>query len=162
MKSNARQEVAFANNMSYMQSRHGFGNSMGHLISSFDWSSAAKVVDVGGGLGSTAVEIARNTQNTVIVVQDLPEVISQAESQIALDMKDRVTLMAHDFFHEQPIHDADVFFFRWILHDWADEAAAKILKGLIPALRPGASIVLQEFVIPESGEAPYYFEKMIR
>ncbi|KAL1604783.1 hypothetical protein SLS60_004323 [Paraconiothyrium brasiliense] len=162
MKSNERQQRAFANNMSYMQTRHGFGSSLGHLISSFDWDSVKKVVDVGGGIGDTALEIVRNTKDTVCVVQDLPDVISQAKEKLTAEQQERVILMSHNFFESQPVDDADVFFLRWILHDWADEAAVKILRLLIPALKPGASIILQEFIVPGSGEVPSYFEKMIR
>lgn len=162
MKSNERQQRAFANNMSYMQTRHGFGSSLGHLISSFDWNSAKKVVDVGGGVGDTALQIVQNTENTVCVLQDLPDVISQARAKLSEEQQERVILMSHDFFEPQPVSDADVFFFRWILHDWADGEAVKILRALVPVLRPGANVILQEFVVPASGEVPFYFEKMIR
>ena len=52
--------------------------------------------------------------------------------------------MAHDFFTEQPVVGADVYYFRWILHDWSDKYCTRILKALIPALKPGARIVLSE------------------
>jgi SAM-dependent methyltransferase len=162
MKSNEKRKKAFANNMSYMQARHGFGSALGHLVSAFDWNSIKKVVDIGGGLGDTALEIARNTAETICVVQDLPDVISQARERDTGTFGDRVIFMEHDFFEEQPIRDADVFFLRWILHDWSDEVAKKILRALVPALRPGSHVILQEFVVPESGQVPFYFEKTIR
>jgi ubiquinone/menaquinone biosynthesis C-methylase UbiE len=162
MKTNKRRQKAFANVMSYMQSRHGFGSAAGHLISSFDWNSVKKVVDVGGGLGDTAVEIVRNTSQTVCVVQDLPDVIEEATDKMAADVRERISLMPHNFFEEQPVKDADVFFLRWILHDWSDENAVRILRALIPALKTGSKVIIQEFIVPESGTVPLYFEKTIR
>jgi ubiquinone/menaquinone biosynthesis C-methylase UbiE len=162
MKSSEQQQKAFANNMSYIQTRHGFGSSLGHLISSFNWNSVTKVVDVGGGMGDAAREIIRNTKDTVCVVQDLPDVMSQAKEKLTAEEQERLTFMSHDFFEPQPVDNADVYFFRWILHDWADEAAVAILKALVPVLKPNVSVLLQEFIVPESGEVPSYFEKMIR
>ena len=43
--------------------------------------------------------------------------------------------MEHDFFFlEQPVKSADVYLIRWILHDWPNTYAFKILRALVPAL----------------------------
>lgn len=57
---------------------------------------------------------------------------------------------------------ADVYFFRWIMHDWADSYCIKILRNLIPALKKGAKVVIMDAVLPERGEAPRYVEKLQR
>jgi ubiquinone/menaquinone biosynthesis C-methylase UbiE len=162
MDTNEKRRVAFANVMSYMQSRHGFGSAAGHLISSFDWNSVKKVVDIGGGLGDTALEIIKNTTETTCVVQDLAPVVGQAKATELASVEDRLSFMAHNFFEDQPILDADVFFLRWVLHDWSDDSAVKILRGLISVLKPGQHVIIQEFIVPESGTVPFYFEKTIR
>lgn len=162
MKSNKNRREAFSNSMSYMQARYGFGSATGHLISVFPWASVNIVVDIGGGLGDTASEIVRNTSSTKFVVQDLPDVIAQAEKSLPVSLRNRISLMPHNFFEEQPVKDADVFFLRWVLHDWSDAEAIKILRALVPALRVGSHIIIQEFIVPESGTMPFYFEKTIR
>ncbi|EME44652.1 hypothetical protein DOTSEDRAFT_24658 [Dothistroma septosporum NZE10] len=50
--------------------------------------------------------------------------------------------MPHDFFSEQYVKNADVYFFRFIFHNLADKYAVKILHALIPALKAGARIVI--------------------
>ena len=70
--------------------------------------------------------------------------------------------MAHDFFTEQPVKDADVYFFKWIFHDWSDKYSIKILRSLIPALKKGSKIILNEYVIPQPGEVSLLKEREIR
>jgi len=60
------------------------------------------------------------------------------------------------------VKEADVYFFRWILHDWSDDRASLILRNLIPALKPGANIVLKEMIMPEPGTMPFFHEKNLR
>ena len=46
---------------------------------------------------------------------------------------------------------ARAYYMHSILHDWNDESCRKILKGLIPAMRPGYSkILINENVIPST------------
>lgn len=61
------------------------------------------------------------------------------------DLKGRVSFMAHDMFQSQPI-EADVYLIKLILHDWPDEEAVKLLRALIPALKPGARVIFIEYV----------------
>ena len=56
--------------------------------------------------------------------------------------------MEHDFFTPQPIA-ADVYYFRSIFHNWSDKYCVKNLHKLIPALRPGARIVINERMLPD-------------
>jgi hypothetical protein len=55
--------------------------------------------------------------------------------------------MAHDFFTPQTVV-ADVYLLRWILHNWSDKYCMRILRALIPALKPGARVVVNEDVRP--------------
>lgn len=57
---------------------------------------------------------------------------------------------------------ADVYFFKWIFHDWSDKYCIKILRALIPALKKGARIVVNEFIVPAPGTLPTHLEAGIR
>ncbi|PYH83237.1 S-adenosyl-L-methionine-dependent methyltransferase [Aspergillus uvarum CBS 121591] len=72
-------------------------------------------------------------------------------ARVPADVAARVTGMAHDFLTPQPVHGADVYLLRWILHDWSDTYAVKILRNLTPALTPGARVVVNDICIPEPG-----------
>ncbi|KAI0179996.1 sterigmatocystin 8-O-methyltransferase [Hypoxylon sp. FL1284] len=119
----------------------------GVVLDAHDWKSAGKatVVDIGGSAGHDAVVLARNFPELTITVQDLPKVKPVFEAGLPEDVKDRVSFVEHDFFQPQPVQ-ADIYIFKMILHDWPDHEAAKILRALIPALKPGARVILFEYI----------------
>ena len=70
--------------------------------------------------------------------------------------------MAHDFLSEQPIKNADVYLFRWIFHNWSDMYCIRILRNLIPALKGGAIILINDNVLPEPGTLGSWQEERLR
>ncbi|KAI1387569.1 S-adenosyl-L-methionine-dependent methyltransferase [Hypoxylon trugodes] len=117
------------------------------IFDNYPWTNVSSMVDIGGSLGSVAIGIAQRFPNVKCVVQDLPNTIAEAESRLPVELRDRVTFMAHDFFTEQPV-SADVYFFRSIFHNWADKYCIRILENLVPALKPGAKVVIHERMLP--------------
>lgn len=138
----------------------GEGYDLRHLVEGCDWTSmdrpGAVVVDVGGGHGSVSQALARSTKHIQYVVQDLPGTVEQAKKELPSDgdLKGRIEFQEHDFFTEQPLQGADVYLMRWILHDWSDVYAVKILRNLVPALeqKKDSRIVVFEYVLPEEPE----------
>lgn len=70
--------------------------------------------------------------------------------------------MAHDFFTPQPVKYADVYLLRFILHDYPDRYAVKILENLVPALKDGARLIVMDGVLPEPNTLPKSEERIIR
>lgn len=95
------------------------------------------------------------------VVQDLEEVVRDARGRASPDVADRIDFMVHDFFTPQPV-TAEIYFLRWIFHNWSDKYCVKILEALLPALRPGAKVIISEAVMPGPGSVPKSMEIMIR
>lgn len=124
-----------------------------HLIAGYDWptldEAGGTVVDIGGGHGGVSRALAGATNKLRLIVQDLPGTVKEGENLLPERFKDRITFMAHDFFTEQPVRGADVYFFRFILHNWSDGYCVQILKNLLPAMKDGSRIVIYEFLIPE-------------
>jgi trans-aconitate methyltransferase len=133
--------------MSFFTTGEGF--SMHHLTDGFAWDalSSGTVVDLGGSHGHAANALARKYPHLNLTVQDLPEVVAVAKAEAGLNVK----FMAHDFFNEQPVKDADVYMFRWILHNWPDKYCVKILRALISALKKGARVLVMDMVVPPPG-----------
>ncbi|OAX79556.1 hypothetical protein ACJ72_06121 [Emergomyces africanus] len=118
------------------------------LVKCHDWKTEGKatVVDViGCSAGHDAVVLARNFPDLNIIVQDLPKVKPVFEAELPSDVKTRVSFIAHNFFQPQPV-EADIYIIKLILHDWPDLEAAKILRALVPALKPGARVILVEYI----------------
>ena len=133
------------------------------LIETYPWheisNGSGTIVDVGGSGGHISVAIAKQAPELKLVVQDLPAPLKKAE--IPESVADRIELMEHDFFKPQPVQ-ADAYFFRQIFHDWSDNNVLKILRATVPALKPGARIIVNEYIAPEPGTVPFAKEKRIR
>ena len=137
---------------------------LSHLIKGYNWAalvSQATVVDVGGGHGSVSIALAKAFPTLNFVVQDLKGTVRSGEEQLPNALEHQITFMPHDFFEEQPVKGADVYFFRFIFHNWADKYAVKILHALIPALKPGARIVIYEF-LPDAVATTQWSQKQPR
>ncbi|KAL4902137.1 hypothetical protein BDW74DRAFT_186935 [Aspergillus multicolor] len=125
----------------------------------------AKVVDVGGGKGHISVMLAKQFPNLRFTVQDTPSMITGAAAEtlagVPPDVSDRVEFVAHDFFTDQTTQ-ADVYLLRNVLHNWSDAYAVRILRALIPGLRPGSRIIIHDRVLPKPGTMHRMKERAIR
>lgn len=140
------------------------GFSVDYLVDAFPWGSGDEltVVDVGGGLGNVARALANHRSTMRCIVEDSPEVVAMGQEGLPADLQDRVSFKAHDFFREQQVLGADVYLLRLVLHDWSDKYARLIIKALIPALKPGARIVINDRVIPARNQVHYLAEREAR
>ncbi|KAI0114031.1 S-adenosyl-L-methionine-dependent methyltransferase [Nemania sp. FL0031] len=123
-----------------------------YLVDAWPWGElqdGATVIDVGGSHGEAAIALARAFPSLKLVVQDIDEpTVLEADSRKPADVAERVRYMTHDFFTEQPIRHADVYLYRACLHNWSDKYAVRILRALIPALKVGARVLLNDVVVP--------------
>ncbi|KAK4230953.1 hypothetical protein QBC38DRAFT_467405 [Podospora fimiseda] len=135
----------------------------GYDLSDID-ASGGTFVDIGGSHGFISVDLAKKYKNIKFVVQDLPKTVDSAPKPISEDSQvaERITLVAHDFFTEQVTKDADVYYFRWIIHNYSTPYAVKILKNLIPALKPGARIIINDHCLLEPGQEDPWDERVMR
>ncbi|KAL8836163.1 MAG: hypothetical protein Q9170_003016 [Blastenia crenularia] len=153
----------FAGAMAYHAQLPGFSAS--YLVSAFPWSSfnpseLITIVDVGGGLGHVSESLIAHGPNVRCIVQDSPGTVAQAqEKELPPEVQGRISFQGHDFFEPQPVKDADVYLLRLVLHDWSDKYAVMIVRALIPALKPGARVVVNDRVLPALGEAHYLVER---
>jgi len=116
----------------------------------FPWETlpeGMRIVDVGGGTGSACRDIMETNPLLKFTVQDLPRVCEQAvaywnQYDAKAIPESRVTIQAHDIFAPQPVKDADIFVLRYVLHDWADSNAIKILQRLREVAIPGKTRVI--------------------
>ncbi|KAL4893186.1 S-adenosyl-L-methionine-dependent methyltransferase [Aspergillus ambiguus] len=154
-------ERRFANTMVEMTSTEGYG--IHHLVNGYRWENVGNttVVDVGGSTGHAAIAIAEKCPNAKFVVQDLATVVEQGKRNLPERLKNRVSFQEHDFFTTQPL-SADVYLLRFILHDHPDPVATKIVKCLIPSMRNGSRLVINDGVLPEANSVPRSEERIAR
>lgn len=108
------------------------------------------IADLGGGDGTLLAELLRLDDRRGIVF-DLPGVAETAHPVLAgAGLTDRVDVVAGNFFTEVP--KADLYLLSWILHDWNDEQALKILRTISAAAPAGSRLIVVEQVVPEGDE----------
>ncbi|KAH7153612.1 S-adenosyl-L-methionine-dependent methyltransferase [Dactylonectria macrodidyma] len=143
----------------------GEGYSVQRVIEGYPWDrlpDGATVVDMGGNQGYISIALAEAFPKLNFIVQDTagmraPETIGQ----IPQALQSRVQLTTHDFFTPQTVL-AEVYFFRMIFHGFSDKYCVQILQALVPALKPGAKVILNDGGLPEPGTAGYMEEKAMR
>ncbi|KAG6865590.1 hypothetical protein C0991_001139 [Blastosporella zonata] len=99
------------------------------ISSVLDWkalSEGSVVVDVGGGIGTSAIAVARKNEHLKFVVQDLQNICTEARA---------------------PVANASVFILKHILHDWSDPYCSKILKALRAAATPDTKLVVVDNIV---------------
>ena len=91
-------------------------------MADYPWASLgdATVVDVGGGVGSMCLDLAKVLPDLRFVVEDLPVHIKEARAVWDAEVPGavdswRVQLTVHDFFTVQPVKGAAVYLLRNIL-----------------------------------------------
>lgn len=168
----------------------GEGYEISYFVDNCDFSEVNErggtFVDIGGSHGFVSLALAKKWKNMKFVVQDLQKTIESAPKPICEDeaVADRISLQVHDFFNEQPIKDADgklrwpmsrlsffssentnlilVYYFRWIIHNWSTPYAVSILRNLVPALKPGARVIINDYCIRDPGSENPWDEKLLR
>lgn len=140
-----------------------------HAVTGYPWHKLTSItdhiiVDVGGGAGHVAIELAKVHPSLRFEVQDLPETVERAAKECPAELKDRIAFRPHDFLQTQPSHTAAsvTYFARFILHDWSDKYAYEILGALAKSMRPQDRLIINEVVVPQPGTLPIGVERRLQ
>ncbi|KAK8040179.1 hypothetical protein PG993_008590 [Apiospora rasikravindrae] len=158
-------------------------NSSNHFVGNVPWSPSLPlqrtdsaghattcprvVVDVGGSHGDLSRALLRRYREIECVIcEDLPEVTKRNLERGVEDedesISSRLKYREYNFFTEQVVHGADVYVFRTVLHDWPDKQAIQILRTQVPALKPGARILVNDMCIEEGSSSQASGEAQLR
>ncbi|XXT25104.1 methyltransferase [Sorangium sp. So ce429] len=122
------------------------------LSSLYDFSSARRLVDVGGGRGHFLARILEANPELEGVLVELPPVLPQAEAYLeAAGVRARCSLVAADFFDAVP-PGGDIYLLSWILHDWDDVRCGRILAACRRAMAGKGRLLVVEQLLPERVE----------
>ncbi|KAL5041423.1 hypothetical protein BDW71DRAFT_217873 [Aspergillus fruticulosus] len=130
---------------------HSLGQAQGQASGDgkSDVNGEVLIVDIGGGEGHYLHAFNRRFPDAPgrRILQDLPHVLDTITN-----VPEKTELMAYDFFTAQPVKGAKIYYLHWILHDWSDSQASKILSNIAAAMEPGYStLIINETIIPDEG-----------
>ncbi|KAJ7028950.1 S-adenosyl-L-methionine-dependent methyltransferase [Mycena alexandri] len=125
------------------------------ILQGFHWKAypeGSLIVDVGGGVGSQCLPLAKKFPQLSFVVQDRAPVIQEAVkfwSEVLPEhyKNGKVLLEVHDFFAPQPVRKVSVFLLRMIMHDWSDEYCIKILRSLRAVADESTKLLLVDNIV---------------
>ncbi|WP_210592162.1 methyltransferase [Streptomyces sp. GESEQ-35] len=104
------------------------------------------IVDLGGATGAFVLSMLDEHPGTTGILFELPHVVDSARVHIqARSLSERCTAQAGDFFESVP--EADIYLLKFVLHDWDDEACARLLERCREAMRPGGRVVVVDMLI---------------
>ena len=125
-----------------------------HILNSIDLTGIAKVLDVGGGNGSFALELARANPHVVAGSFDRPEVLELAVKNIEeKGLSERVQAFGGSFL-EKIQEGFDAITLKHIIHDWPDDGCLQILRTCRAALATGSKLFIIDAVIDRT--SPLY------
>ena len=123
------------------------------VLAAYDFSSIARLIDVGGGYGELLCAILKACPSLRGAIFDLPRCAEGAKRQLSdAGLSDRGEFISGSFFESVP-SGADAVIMKSIIHDWDDERSVKILQNCRSALAAGGKLLLVERIMPEMPEA---------
>ena len=134
------------------------------FVRAYDLSGIGRLVDVGGGRGILMQHALEAYPHMRGVVFDLPGVIESTRAWLAdAGLTDRCEAIAGDFFEAVP-SGGDAYVLSWILHDWDDESASRILVNCREAIGHAGRLLAIELLVPPEDEQrpPPEVERLLR
>jgi hypothetical protein len=116
----------------------------------YDFSPFARLLDLGGGYGGVLAELLRTYPGHRGAVGDLPYLERGALDYLSsAGVGERSSFVQADFFASVP-DGYDLYLMKFILHDWDDEHALRILANVRSAIGTHSRLLVIEQIVPES------------
>ncbi|MFP4013355.1 MAG: methyltransferase [Chitinispirillaceae bacterium] len=113
------------------------------------------MVDVGGAGGSFLIALAQTYPNLHGTVLDLDYAEPVARKFIReFKMENQLSFLKADFFSDPLPEGADAYALGYILHDWDTSQGDHLLGSVSKASRPGAMLVIGEYLLDEDKTGP--------
>ena len=120
----------------------------------YDFSPFRTLVDVGGGHGILLTTILKTNPILKGILFDRPAVVEGARALMQQEgVSDRCQSVDGDFFTAVPT-GGDAYVLKYVIHDWDDERARKILSNCREAMRPDGRVLVVDVVLP-TGNTPF-------
>ena len=120
------------------------------------FAEVESVLDVGGGSGIFAIEMARAWPKLQATVMEIAQVCREADKFIAASgLTGNVRTQAVNMFTEAWPQGYDAHFFSNVFHDWSDATCRLLAKKSFDALPRGGRILLHEMLMDDDGCGPW-------
>ena len=152
LKQHAEKDRAFSASMASIS-----GTENAAVARAYSFGRFAKLVDVGGAHGHLLATVLRRHKKLRGVLYDQPQVVAGATDSgfiSAPDVRERCDVAGGSFFESVP-SGADGYVMKYILHDWDDEKAMRILGHCRDAMTLDGRVLVVDHVIPQGNSADF-------
>jgi SAM-dependent methyltransferase len=127
------------------------------LVPEVDLEGRRRLLDLGGGPGTYAIHFCLANPGLEAVVFDLPTSEPFALKTIAgFGLEKRVTFQQGDFIEDRATGRFDAVWLSHVLHGEGPENCRKMLQNAASVLEPGGLLLVHEFVLDDSMDAPLH------
>jgi len=127
------------------------------VIGTGAFKGAGTILDLGGGGGGYAAELARALPDARVTLADLREIIPIARGHLERrKMEDRVELVPCDFLRDGCDlweRTFDRVFLSHVLHDFDARTASTVLGRAARLIRSGGKLVILDVLVPDGGHS---------
>jgi SAM-dependent methyltransferase len=127
------------------------------IASEIDLHNRKRVLDLGGGPGTYAIQFCQRNPELTAVVYDLPTTRPYAEKTVAQHgLIDRIRFISGNYITEDIPGCYDVVWLSHILHSEGPDTCAKILSKAVNALESGGMILIHDFFLWDTMDGPLF------
>ena len=127
------------------------------VVPHIDLSGRHRLLDLGGGPGTWALEFCRHNPGLRAVVADLPTTRPFAERVIArFGLQARVEFTPLDYHREEIAGRYDAVWVSQILHAEGPDICRRLLAKATAALEPGGRLMIHEFILDDTRDGPLF------
>ncbi|MHB8899718.1 MAG: methyltransferase [Thermoguttaceae bacterium] len=115
------------------------------------------LLDVGGASGTWTLALLRAVPGSRATLFDLPDAVGQARERIGgTEFRDRVTLVAGDFYRDELPPGADLAWVSAIVHQHSRDDNRRLFRKVHAALEPGGTIAIRDVVMAPDHTEPTF------
>ncbi|MBM4301451.1 MAG: methyltransferase domain-containing protein [Deltaproteobacteria bacterium] len=152
----ARPERDAAEVRAFIWGMHAIARDLAPQVAAkLDLSGVRRLLDLGGGPATYAINFAQANPELKVTVFDLPMPIEIAKENIAKNgLTDRVGTLAGNFLKDDIGADYDFIWVSQILHSHDEGQCRLIIAKAVAALAPGGALAIQDFYLNADGASP--------
>lgn len=122
------------------------------VIAAIGMRGVKKALDLGGGPGTYAMEMAR--RGISVTLFDRPETVKIARGVIRKSGSEEIDFLQGDILIDDIGRGYDLVFISQVLHSCSGDESMRVIEKSLEALNPDGRIVIQEFYLEEDRAHP--------